>query len=98
MDLITVVILGLAGYRLTRLVVVDSLFDNARLWFFDRPQRILHPVKLILNCTWCAGIWITASLYAFWLSTYPWEWTRADWIVLLAATGIQGMMHALEPE
>lgn len=98
MDLVTVVILGLAAYRLTRLIVIDSLFESPKTWLLNRTNRLLNPVNYVLNCTWCMGIWVTASLYAFWLATWPWDWNRADWVVVLAAAGLQGMTHALEPE
>ena len=98
------VLLALAAYRLTRLIVIDALFDEARDWFFqildyryDKKTQayvsrnfLLQKLSYLLQCTWCAGVWVSALVYYLYSGTF-------DFLPVAAIAGAQGMIHALEP-
>lgn len=104
MSLTVLVLLALAAYRLTRLVVIDGLFDEVREGFFKKldfrydkasdtyQSRNLLAQKLsyLFQCTWCTGVWVSAGVY--------WLYTR-DFVFLdvAAVAGLQGLLHAFEP-
>lgn len=55
------VVLALATFRVTRLVVVDELFSGLRDRFWSRfpPSTRLG---YLLTCSWCTSVWV-ASLF-----------------------------------
>ena len=105
-SLSVLVLLALASYRLTRLIVIDAIFDEVREWFFTKldfkklkgsdntfVNRNLLAQKLsyLLQCTWCTGVWVSAFVYWLWTQGYTLP------IYILAIAGGQGMIHAVEP-
>lgn len=101
--LTVLVLLVLAAYRVTRLVVIDAIFDEIREAFFKKldfkkqkdgnfKSRNLLAQKLsyLLQCTWCTGVWVSALIY--WL--YAGEF---DFLPVAAIAGAQGLLHAFEP-
>lgn len=67
-------ILALAAFRLTRLVV----YDNITQWFRDlveaaEPRTFLGTVKALVNCPWCTGLWfalVVSVMYFAWPETW----------------------------
>jgi hypothetical protein len=54
-----VLLLALASYRLTRILVFDKIFKFFRDFFRSKSQlQVFYVVKEILGCPWCAGIWV----------------------------------------
>lgn len=59
------VIIALAAFRLTRLVVGDKILAFARGWFFDlKDGQTIKPVggvrrtiAELIECPWCVGLW-----------------------------------------
>lgn len=53
---------ALAAYRLTRLVVEDSITDRLSDELTDRAlwhkSRVPEPVAELLQCRWCVGVWV----------------------------------------
>lgn len=94
-SLTVLVFLALASYRLTRLVVIDEIFSTPRNaflgWVVEHLGRVGGYVNYLFSCTWCLGVWISAGVY----------WLYANDFVFLdvaAIAGLQGLIHALEPE
>lgn len=105
MSVSILVLLALAAYRITRLIVIDSILDEARDWFFQKLDYkkdkitgvyqsrnfLLQKLSYLLQCTWCAGVWMSGLVY----------WLYSEDIMLpiyiAAIAGAQGMIHALEP-
>lgn len=91
------VILALATYRLTRLVVYDSVTAFFRDQFFDAkkgkrgevvfekpargPRRTLAE---LVGCPWCFGMWAGATVLFFFFLT-PYAWFP---LLLLAVAGV----------
>lgn len=107
-DIIPFIILALASYRLTRFVVIDTLIEGirARIYSFliNRAGKE-GPLKLVwlklyelTSCTWCAGFWVSAGLYTLYQWENPLDFSRLDAIAIFAIAGVQGMIHALEPD
>lgn len=61
------VLVALAGFRLTRLVVKDKIFAFARAWFEDvvdgvsqKPHGgMRRTIAELIECPWCVGLWAT---------------------------------------
>lgn len=70
----TIIIIGLASFRLTRLIVFDKITEFIRAPFFDevvdddevylvvKPTGIRRWVGEMLSCYWCTGVWVSAAL------------------------------------
>lgn len=94
LSLTVLVLLALAAYRVTRLIVIDSIIDGLRIKIFNwlSPKGLVgDKLAYLISCTWCMGVWV--SLFIYWL--YAREF---DFINVAAVAGLQGMLHALEPD
>lgn len=69
---VTLIVVGLAVFRVTRLLVVDSITDPIRDFFAQWTFT-----DELLACPWCAGFWVGVGAtivyavnpdVAFWLS------------------------------
>lgn len=66
------IVLALLVYRLTRLVIVDTIFEPVRDWVFSRKPSHTSSIGYLFTCEWCMSLWIalpTMFLYAFFPST-----------------------------
>lgn len=78
-------LIALASFRITRLVV----YDKISRWFrdvFDDPSGygFRHTVHDLLSCPWCIGFWSALILVVCYF-VYPWAWTV---IFFLAVAGV----------
>lgn len=100
--LATVIVLGLAAYRVTRFLVIDSLLEPGRTKFHDavgsRNGRIWAKFHELISCTWCIGVYVSIGVYALFVGDLFIDWTRTDFLSAIAVAGVQGMLHAVEPE
>ncbi|MFQ5541000.1 MAG: DUF1360 domain-containing protein [Candidatus Paceibacteria bacterium] len=59
----------LATFRLTRLIVYDSITRWFRDFFEDgKPYTFLGTLKTLINCPWCMGLWfavVVAGAYFY---------------------------------
>lgn len=72
-------VLGLASFRLTRLIVFDTITEFIRSPFMevveDEEGIFLEPkgtglrrwMGKLLSCYWCTGIWVSAGLFALYV-------------------------------
>lgn len=106
-DIIPIVILALASYRLTRFLVIDTLITGIRNKFHavlinkaqkdGKLKRVWEKLYDLTSCTWCAGFWVSVALYWAYTWTSPAYWDQKSIIAIFAIAGIQGFLHALEP-
>ena len=97
MDVLLVVLLFLAAFRVTRLLVADEFPPVAapREWITRRfgPDS---SVAYLVHCPWCTGAYVSAGLVA----ALDW-WTDHDVLapgLLIAATSAAaGFLAALDP-
>lgn len=107
LDIIPLLVLGFASYRITRFFVIDSFFEGFRAKFYTFLTNKAHKhgpltflwTKLyeLTSCTWCFGFWVSVAVYA----TYAWNqpaFTKFDVINVFAVAAIQGLLHAFEPD
>jgi len=101
-QLATIVILGFAAYRVTRFLVIDSLLEPARSNFHSMLERkrgiVWAKIYDLVSCTWCVGVYVSFALYCIYLWDLFVGWTRLDWLSAIAVAGVQGMLHAVEPD
>lgn len=96
-------LLILAAFRLTHLVVADSITEPLRRFFIGQapaaPGRAdaagarRNPMAAtLITCFWCAGIWVATGLVlALW---YGWGPVRLL-VLILAVAGGQAFLEAL---
>lgn len=95
------VLITLASFRLTRLVVYDKIMAFFREQFWDvevlktkvtltkpkgGPRRTIAD---LLSCPWCFGVWATAMV-AFWYLLTPYAFFP---VLLLALSGVATFMQ-----
>lgn len=107
LDIIPLVILAVASYRLTRFLVIDTLISGIRNKFHTvlvnnaqkrgKLRLIWEKIYDLTSCTWCSGFWVSAILYWIYTWTSPADWDQNSIISIFAIAGIQGFLHALEP-
>ena len=78
-NLPTLALLGLAGYRATQLAVHDTILDPARdkvfAWHEARPDSgPRSAVVSLISCVYCMGWWISGAILAtYLLATGHWD-------------------------
>lgn len=67
-------LMTLATFRLTRLVVYDSITSWVRVFFEDgQPYTFSGTVKTLINCPWCTGLWFAAVVAAaYFVAPFTW--------------------------
>lgn len=99
----------IAVYRVTRLLVVDRVFQVPRekvqdffeiRWIekhdLEDPDIYRSKVAYLLSCMWCMSIWVATVFYlVFWASTglYP-VWFIA--LCIPVASAVTGLIHSWE--
>ena len=87
MTWLNLALLIIASYRLTHLIVFDSIMEPVREWLVRVPF-----IGQVVTCYWCCGVWVSAALVAAHLL-----WPAATfWVVLiLAVAGGQAILETL---
>ena len=106
--LILLIILGFSSYRITRFFIVDTFFEGTRerLHLFLANQANKNGKLRIVwektydwsSCTWCFGFWVSIALYSIYIWQCPIWFSRFDWVYVFAIAGLQGILHAWEPD
>ena len=91
MTWLTLALVALATYRLTRLVTADRITDRLRDWCQGRGDFLAY----LSTCDWCLSVWI-----APWpaVAVVVWPDSRIVLAVLLAlsASALTGLLAAIE--
>lgn len=108
-EALTLVILILAAYRITRFFVEDSLIgagpdSGSRFsiavdrFAYDQngSDRSFLRGKIgdLLTCTWCLGFHVSWVTVSLWLWTAPWDLGTQGWLYVFAVAGGQGFMNS----
>ena len=78
-------LLILASFRLTHLIVMDDIMAPFRNLWARRPF-----VHELVNCYWCCGIWVSALLFL--LQSY-WSAAARPVILILAVAAGQALLE-----
>lgn len=62
MTFLELTLLGLATYRLTRLITRDEIFSNFRDWVWEKRPPDSSKLGYLLTCEWCMSIWVASLL------------------------------------
>lgn len=72
-DPVMLIVFTLAVARVTGLITTDTITEGARDafvgWLDDRPRTMGSFVATLIQCPWCAGMWVSAvaaPLVWFW--------------------------------
>ena len=82
-------LLALASFRVTRLVVYDKISRWFRDIFDGTESGLAHTIHDLLACPWCIGFWSALVLVVAYF-TQPWAWTV---IFFLAIAGVGSMVQ-----
>jgi hypothetical protein len=91
---IVLLIYTLAVIRLTGLVTLDAITEPAREkllgWLDDRPATLGSWLTKLLDCPWCASMWIAAAAAPaiWWHAHSPWLLIPALALALSQAAGM----------
>lgn len=104
-QLMLLLMLGVASYRLTRLALFDTILNSPRqhwyVWLLNRKYRFTKALATkmleLTSCSWCLGAHVSWAVLALWNRTWPWQFGIHGWIFAFAVMGVQGMLHAIEP-
>lgn len=58
MGFVELAILGLATYRITRLIIRDTIFETPRNKFWSRFPPETTKIGYLLTCEWCMSVWV----------------------------------------
>jgi hypothetical protein len=99
------VLMVLAAFRMTRLVVYDKITRFFREWFLDKRTVVVNGVEHVelrlvthgvrrtlydlVDCPWCIGMW-SALIIAFCYFIFPWAWFV---ILFLAVAGASSFIQ-----
>lgn len=98
-------LLGLAAFRIYRLLGEDTILDRPRGWLLRLPtdwregQRVPDSYRdkwgAFITCPWCAGFWITLLWWAAWQI-----WPHGTLVVaaLFALSTIVGLLARLDDD
>lgn len=87
MQWMTLVLLVLAAFRLTHLIVFDAITEPLR-----RPFLQMKFLGDLLGCYWCAGIWVALLLVAL---THWWPGPMRIVLLVLAVAGGQSLLESI---
>ena len=93
MSVFDFIILALATYRATRLVIEDEIFYSLRNKIFNRFPPESSKIGYLFTCPWCASIWLG-------LGFVSWYTINADtarfFAVALGLSAVAGLLTAYE--
>lgn len=64
MNALDYIILGLAVYRITRLVTTDTILEKFRefVWRKSPPEK--NGIGYLITCNWCTSIWVSSLVFS----------------------------------
>ncbi len=83
------ILMSLAAFRVTRLVVYDKISKWFRDLFAGSTNGFMRTVEDLLNCPWCIGFW-SALIIVVCYFIFPWAWSV---ILFLAIAGAGSFMQ-----
>lgn len=86
-------LLALASYRLTRLLLRDSLLAPVREWVWERRPPESTRTGYLLTCPWCLGFWVSSGVwFCYTIAPVPALWVCC----VLALSAVVGLLTAFE--
>lgn len=90
-DLALLLVASLAGCRVTRIVMIDTIADPIRQWVWRRYGVDSKP-GILLGCPWCVSWWVSVVLVGFsWLAGM----TSSLWVALLLIPAVAYLTPAI---
>lgn len=100
------VLCGLASWRLTRLIVEDTIWEESRAKLMAALANVEHndedarrklaagKLQELLGCPFCVGVWASTAVLGLWRQGGP----SRLLVELLAISGVQAALTTWEPE
>ncbi len=92
---LSVLLVGAASYRFTRVITDDSISDGFRRWLYESGEigkRWARWAYRLVSCSFCAGFWVSLGVWALW--RHPWgSLGAARWLICWwAVAGVQALI------
>lgn len=96
---VEIALLGLAAYRVTRLVVLDTIADAPRdavvSWLLRKHTYVRHMAVTLISCIFCAGWWVTGAVLAAWTAATGGGWGNpvtylVSWFAVAGVAALAG--------
>ncbi len=68
-DWYALILLGLASFRLWRVLAEDDVLERPRLWVLVKAPWL----ETWLTCPWCSGAWIAVGWWLAWVCSPHWS-------------------------
>jgi hypothetical protein len=83
LELVELIVLALAVYRICRLIIEDAVTERLRklVWSRFKPS---HGIGYLITCYWCTGFWV-ASLLVLLFIIVPVPTMAASLVLALSA-------------
>lgn len=82
-------LMALAAFRITRLVVYDKISRWFRDLFAHAETGVMRTIRDLLACPWCIGFWSALVIVVAYF-IFPWAWSV---IFFLAVAGVGSLMQ-----
>ena len=93
LSLLNFIILGLATFRVSRLITEDYLTVPLREKIWNRFPPETTKTGYFISCPWCVSFWV-GSVFIFWYTISP---VSASFIaVIFALSAVAGLLAAYE--
>lgn len=102
MQLVVILVLSLAVFRVVRFILEDTLIREPREWARRKlmgPQPLTAPLPAwrrkgleLMECHWCMGVWVSAG--AIGLACATWSVPQPFWSWLAVAGGAAALFEA----
>jgi hypothetical protein len=97
--LVLTLLIGLASFRLSRLVATDTIFQDLRLniqtWLMMtkegdlRTKGVRYNIAYLIGCEFCAGVWVSGLVVGL-VSIFLYELSISEALLIwFAAAGLQ---------
>lgn len=98
---ITLAVLGLASYRITRLVVEDTIAEPVRhrlvVALLRRSTALRRSLVTLITCAFCAGWWISGLvLFAYTATIGEWATPVIYGLTWFAVAGVAALLNAAD--
>lgn len=88
---ITIILVALSTYRLTRLVTADRITQKLREWLIARGEMLGY----LATCDWCLSIWV-APIPSSLVIMFPGNRLILVGLLALSASALTGLLAGIE--
>lgn len=93
MTIVELIVVVLAGARLTRLITSDALTEGPRTWLLNRLDGWPR-LQYLITCDWCASMYASLAVVAGYHASHANMWFMGA-LAVLAASYVTGALASV---